>query len=148
MLFQVLAKTTFWFTILHLQLFFLLQIRSMQGTECKFCNSTKMESWCGFAFHRLHYDSNQSQQTLERGHHPTSREFKVRWQDADIMHSKPRFLGGWSQTSRAPYSNMSVEGLDSESFSKLTWLTWDGISNSIDAVHCYKGMILFCCKVS
>jgi hypothetical protein len=78
-----------------------------------------MESWCGFAFHRLHCDFDQSQQTLECGHHLTSRESKVGRQDVDIMHSTPRFLGGWSQTSRTPYSNMFAEGLDSESFYKL-----------------------------
>jgi hypothetical protein len=57
--------------ILHLRLFFLLQIRS-QGTECRFCNFAKMESWCGSTFHSLHRDSDQSQQTLQCGHHPTS----------------------------------------------------------------------------
>ncbi len=77
MLFQVLAKTSFRFTILHFQLLFLLQTRSMQGTECRFCNSAKMESWCGSAFHRLHHDSKQSQQTLECGHHPTSQESRA-----------------------------------------------------------------------
>ncbi len=74
---QVLAKITFRFMILHFQLFFLLQTRSMQGTECRFCNFAKMESWYGFAFHKLHRDSDQSQQTLECGHHPTSRESRV-----------------------------------------------------------------------
>ncbi len=147
MLFKVLAKTTFWFTILHLQLLFLLQIRSMQGIECKFCNSAKMESWCGFSFHRLHRNFDQSQQTLECGHHPTSWESRAGPQDADIMHSTPRFLGRWSQTSRLRYSNTSTKGLDSESFYKLAWLTWDEINNSTNAVHCCKGMILFCCKV-
>jgi len=107
-----------------------------------------MESWCGFVFHRLHCDSDQSHQTLERGHHPTSRKFRVGWQESDIMHSTPRFLGGWSQTSRMPYSNMSAKGLDSESFYKLAWFTWDEIINSIDAIHCCKGMIFFCYKVS
>ncbi len=33
-----------------------------------------MESWCGSSFHRLYHDSDQSQQKLECGHHPTSRE--------------------------------------------------------------------------
>jgi hypothetical protein len=77
MLFQVLAKTSFGFTILHLQLLFLLQTCSMQGTECRFCNSAKMESWCEFVIHRLHRDSNQSQQPLECGHHPTSPESRA-----------------------------------------------------------------------
>jgi hypothetical protein len=95
---------------------FLLQTRSMQGTKCRFCNSTKMESWCGSTFHRLHHDFDQSQQTLECGHHPTSRKSRVGWQDVDIIHSTPRFLEGWSQISRTPYSNMFTEGLDSERF--------------------------------
>jgi hypothetical protein len=102
-----------------------------------------MESWCGSTFHKLHHDFNQSQQTLERGHHPTSRESRVGWQDVDIMHSTPRFLGGWSQSSRMPYSNMSVEGLDSESLCKLAWITWDEVSNLIYVVHCCKGLIFF-----
>jgi hypothetical protein len=84
---------------------------------------------------------------LECGHHPTSWESRVGWQDADIMHSTPRFLGGWSQTSRTPYSNMFAEGLDLESFYKLAWLTWNEVNNSTNAVHCWKGMILVCCKV-
>jgi hypothetical protein len=125
MLFQVLGNTTFRFTSLHLQLVFLLQTCSMQGTKCRFCNFAKMESWCGSTFHRLHRDSDQSQQKLECGHHPTSQESKVGWQDVDIMHFTPRFLGGWSHTSRMPYLNMFVKGLDSESFYKLAWLTWD-----------------------
>jgi len=77
MLFQVLAKTSFRFTILHLQLLFLFQTRSMQGTKCKLCNSTKIESWCGSVFHRLHRDFDQSQQTLECGHYPTFRKFRA-----------------------------------------------------------------------
>jgi hypothetical protein len=40
--------------------------------KIQFHDSAKMESRCGFAFHRLHRDSNQSQQTLECGHHPMS----------------------------------------------------------------------------
>jgi hypothetical protein len=56
---------------------------------------------------------------LECGHHPTSWESRAGWQDADILHSTPRFFGGWSKTSRTPYSNMYAEGLDSESFYKL-----------------------------
>ncbi len=59
---------------LHLQLLFLLQTCSMQGIECRFCNFAKMESWCGSSFHRLYHDSDQSQQKLECGHHPTSWE--------------------------------------------------------------------------
>ncbi len=127
---------------------FLLQTRLMQGTKCKFHNFAKMESWCGSAFHRLHRDFDQSKQTLEHGHHPTSWKSRARWQDADIMHSTPRFLRGWSQISRTPSSNMSTKSLDSKSFYKLAWFTWDEVNNSTNAVHCYKGMILFYCKVS
>jgi hypothetical protein len=85
---------------------------------------------------------------LEHGHHPTSWKSRARWQDADIMHSTPRFLRGWSQISRTPSSNMSTKSLDSKSFYKLAWFTWDEVNNSTNAVHCYKGMILFYCKVS
>jgi hypothetical protein len=85
---------------------------------------------------------------LECGHHPTSQESRAGWQDANIMHSTPRFLGGWSKTSRTPYSNMYVEGLDSKSFYKLAWLTWNEVNNSTDVIHCCKGMIFFCYKVS
>jgi hypothetical protein len=147
MLFHVLAKTTFWFTILYLQLFFLLQTCLMQGIECRFRDFAKMESWCGSTFHRLHRDFDQSQQTLEHGHHPTSQKSRAWWQDADIMHSTPRFLGGSSQISIMPYSNMYAKGLDSKSLCKLTWFTWNEVINSTNAIHYCKGMIIFCCKV-
>jgi hypothetical protein len=38
---------------------------------------------------------------------------------------------------------MLVKGLDSVSFCKLAWLTWNEVNNSTNVVHCCKGMILF-----